>query len=176
MQAVITRLSVDRLTASVMPKVIDSCVPLEPEEKLSWDPSSFASPLYNPIDGGHQTRPSLKQSSEHAFVSPPNKVDSRSHTNTGGPYQHAHVKSYPPQVARARPDVPELPFYNVASSHALWSGYGQDAAQSSQVPHTVHAPSQSKPMATNRADGGMRPSLNSLTSEWNTFVQSHLDI
>jgi hypothetical protein len=175
-QAVITRLSVDGLTASVMPKVIDSCTSLEPEEKLAWDPSSFASPLYNPIDGGHQTRPSLKQSSEHAFVSPPNKVDISSHTNTGGEYQHASGKSYPGQVARPRREILELPFYNVVSSHALWSGYDQDAVQSSQTLHTVRAPSQSEPMATNRADGGMRPSLNSLTSEWNTFVQSHLDI
>jgi hypothetical protein len=114
-----------------MPQVIDTYAPLEPEEKLAWDPSSSATPLYNPIDGGHKTPPSLKQSSESAFVLPSSNADSRLGTSTGGEHQHASVKSYPAQVARFRPDLPELPFYNIASSHALWAGYGPDAVQTS---------------------------------------------
>jgi hypothetical protein len=159
-----------------MPKVIDSCASLEPEEKLAWDPSSFASPLYNPIDGGHQTRPSLKQSFERAFLSTANKADARPGTSTGGEYQHASVKSYPAQVARPRPAMPELPFYNIASSHALWTGYGPDVVQTSQPLHIVLEPVESEPKPINDQGGDRRPSLTSLTSEWNTFMQSGLDI
>jgi hypothetical protein len=173
---VITRLSVDRLTASVIPKVIDACTCLEPEEKFAWDPSSSASPLYNPIDGGHQTRPSLKQSSERAFLWPASRADSRPGISTGGQHQHANVKSYPAQVARPRLAMPELPFYKIASSHALWTGYGPDAMQTSKAMHSALDCSESELKLINDQGEEKRPSSTSLTSEWNTFMQSGLDI
>jgi hypothetical protein len=72
--------------------------------------------------------------------------------------------------------MPELPFYNIASLHALWTGYGSDALQTSQSLHIVLEPSESEPRLIHHQGGDKRPSLTSLTSEWNTFMQSGLDI
>jgi hypothetical protein len=170
--AVIARRSAGALPG-IMPRVIDPGPSLEPEEKYAWDPSSFASPLYNPVDGGHPNPPSIKELSERTSRSPPKDPDL--HARTNNVPQRQHVKSYPAQVARPRPDMLELPFYNSASSHKLWTGYGSDFVHSSQSLRTLLAPSESNLRPTT-IDGGTPPSLNSLTSEWNSFMQACLGI
>jgi hypothetical protein len=147
--------------------VVDPSPSLEPEEKFAWDPTSLVSPLYNPLDGGHQDSMPPKPPPKRASLSPP--ADERSKSSASYPkYTNRHQRRSGKDIAvrngtgttstqalemnRIRSSVPEILIYESTS---------------------LDLPSQSTASSQPRRAAGrsVPPSVPSLTSEWNALIR-----